>query len=1219
MRKEGLGTGSTHGQYINFLGLLLSVQICWNFPGNIRILQKLTLYGGLKRKRERKKSGKEMVEFSLSESITRFQTAEKYGFPPVENPSSELNSVIDRLAISPEQIDESQETLESLIDLSQGFLHLSFKLQGQLSYLVGSSLKNLARDINSNLNETSNHSELLSIIPQWRRYLEEYGFIVHVLMDFLQENIHKAGSQSSKFVRGRKGAALTAATGVDPSTVELFKRSCDQMESLCEAVLSVLEINLIKIFQTTPETDFYVSIFTRPLYFLTEVEPSIKVPRLKSLVISVISASVKKHGQALSAQNALMTNLTYFAHLPSFIAELLTVLSNDYDYPRLLEDILKEISNRVFNPKDATGPKSIAAFLVKLSELSPLNMLKQMSSLIKLLNNSSITLRCAIVEACGNIIAELSEDTQVFSHWKQQILVLIELLEERFQDSNPYVRTKAIQGCLKIVELTSQFHQKRAKLTFLAVRSLNDKSSLVRRNSIKLLSQILLKHPFSGIHGTSLRLNDWKNYLDVAETVLKKYSSVEGHSMDDHDNEGEVVEEELGTNRVQLSPREAGLRTDTDPQIAIDGDKQSKAQLLVAYYKDAITFIETIHEGISLISNLLFSKNRNEVLEAMDFLVLCDAFDLEPSKSAIKRMLYLIWVKGTTDEGTSISSHLIECYAQLFLTVPDGTSPNETNVYIAKNLIQLTVGISVSDQTSLERLLCEMYKSGKIGDGVVETLWKIYSSVSRDSRSPTRLSDEQVRGAIIILGMLASVNNDIVLQGFNSLLTIGLGKIGQRDLVLCKYSCVVLSRITAKGQDSSGPIVSKDQEEEAVRRLYQIIVGYTNDPEYYPMCEQAINALFVLSSAPDVIVSELIKEKTMMTFGKLEHAEEQTDDGSRSRVTYLSQLLFIVGHVSLKLLVYLERCESEFKRRKLPAGTTEGDRNYGNNNNNNGDDPGNHDELEMIGGTNEDDFTEAIQFIKESELLNGPTSLIGKFSPITEEILTNSERFNDPILQRSATLCMEKLMCVSSKYCEKKLPLLITIMEKSPDPIIRSNAILGLGDMAVSFNNLIDENADYLYRRLHDNDLTVQHTCLMTVTFLILAGQIKVKGQLAEMAKCLEHPDQKIRDMSRLFFTELSTKDNSIYNGFIDIFSNLSADSSLPREEFKRIIKYLLSFIEKEKHQKQLSEKLLRRLLKCSDQKQWDDVAFVLASIPYKNEEVSGLLERGFKMVATKN
>jgi condensin complex subunit 1 len=42
---------------------------------------------------------------------------------------------------------------------------------------------------------------------------------------------------------------------------------------------------------------------------------------------------------------------------------------------------------------------------------------------------------------------------------------------------------------------------------------------------------------------------------------------------------------------------------------------------------------------------------------------------------------------------------------------------------------------------------------------------------------------------------------------------------------------------------------------------------------------------------------------------------------------------------------------------------------------------------------------------------------------------------------------MAKLMCVSSEYCEEHLPLLITIMERSTDPITRSNAVIALGDM----------------------------------------------------------------------------------------------------------------------------------------------------------------------------
>jgi len=92
----------------------------------------------------------------------------------------------------------------------------------------------------------------------------------------------------------------------------------------------------------------------------------------------------------------------------------------------------------------------------------------------------------------------------------------------------------------------------------------------------------------------------------------------------------------------------------------------------------------------------------------------------------------------------------------------------------------------------------------------------------------------------------------------------------------------------------------------------------------------------------------------------------------------------------------------------------------------------------------------------------------------------------------------------------------------------------------------------------------VKKTCLMTLTFLILAGQVKVKGQLGEMAKCLEDEDRRIVDLAKMFFTELSTKDNAIYNAFTDIFSLLSSDKNpLEEDSLKRIVKFLMSFIEK--------------------------------------------------------
>lgn len=271
----------------------------------------------------------------------------------------------------------------------------------------------------------------------------------------------------------------------------------------------------------------------------------------------------------------------------------------------------------------------------------------------------------------------------------------------------------------------------------------------------------------------------------------------------------------------------------------------------------------------------------------------------------------------------------------------------------------------------------------------------------------------------------------------------------------------------------------------------------------------------------------------------------------------LSQLLFIVGHIAIKQIVHLELCELEFKRRKAekekqqPAASTEKPADQ------------EQDELDLIGGTTEDDFTEAMAHIRERELLYGQNSLLANFGPLVTEICANNLSCNDPGLQAAATLCMAKLMCVSSEFCEKNLPLLITILERSEDPIVRSNVVIALADMAVCFNHLIDENTDFLYRRLSDKDSSVKRTCLMTLTFLILAGQVKVKGQLGEMAKCLEDSDKRIADLSRMFFTELATKDNAVYNHFVDMFSILSAEPNLEEEALRHIIKFLASFIEK--------------------------------------------------------
>ena len=112
--------------------------------------------------------------------------------------------------------------------------------------------------------------------------------------------------------------------------------------------------------------------------------------------------------------------------------------------------------------------------------------------------------------------------------------------------------------------------------------------------------------------------------------------------------------------------------------------------------------------------------------------------------------------------------------------------------------------------------------------------------------------------------------------------------------------------------------------------------------------------------------------------------------------------------------------------------------------------------------------------------------------------------------------------------------MLFKILEKSKDHVVRSNVVIALGDVAVSFNNIIDENSFVLYKGLSDTSMIVKKNTLMVLTHLILNGMIKVKGQLGEMAKCLEDEDERIADLAKLFFSELATKDNAIYNNLPD-------------------------------------------------------------------------------------
>ena len=197
---------------------------------------------------------------------------------------------------------------------------------------------------------------------------------------------------------------------------------------------------------------------------------------------------------------------------------------------------------------------------------------------------------------------------------------------------------------------------------------------------------------------------------------------------------------------------------------------------------------------------------------------------------------------------------------------------------------------------------------------------------------------------------------------------------------------------------------------------------------------------------------------------------------------------------------------------------------------------------------------------------------------------------------------------------------------------MRSQLILGVGDLVFRFPNALEPWTSHLYLPLRDTKSTsVRMNTIRVLSHLILKEMIKTRGQIYEIALCTIDKNSQISALSKLFFHELSQRNNGlvIYNAMPDIISQLSGgggaqksneinenedeheensndgapvDLHTPRviseESFRTIVTYLFNFIKKDKQCETLIEKLCHafRQAKTSERK-CRDLVFCLSKI----------------------
>eukprot|EP01132_Coremiostelium_polycephalum_P010173 gene10173-12479_t len=951
-----------------------------------------------------------------------------------------------------------------------------------------------------------------------------------------------------------------------------------QREKILACIYNLLELNLGFLWkQEFPEEEF-VNLFSRICYEMIEYSPSnMRTKSIKKAIFSIIAILIQKYNHDQNFTSSIIRLLNGHETLIAHIADLYESIANDYKCYYPISNIIREIGKQK-DQRDTSGFKNLAKFIPELTNRVPKLVLPQVSLLLVHLDAESYLLRNAVTESMGYLICKAFIDEKDKSSSSETLGkdsgrdTLINTLFDRVYDVNGYSRSSVLKTLCFIVQSEKLPMKFFLKLTQLAIDRISDKTSQTRKNAIKLLT-ILLEN---NIYSPNLKLLPLFEKKKLLDSIIKEnQESKASQEIDDEDDDDVEKEETTGTGTTESNEKSIfqkfkiskerlqELFKDTHwpnvneiPQFKIP----STVERFNSWLIETIRFINTINGSIDTLCQLMGSVNITDIQESIQFFVKCFAFQLDCAHTGISKMLMLIWNKEP-----GIKELVIDAFKTIFLDVQYSSHPSH---HIAKNLIGLTKDASLGEITSLEEVINELMKKDLVPPAVHNALWDIFSGKVRN------MTQEDSKGALMILAMVSNNDPSIVQDKIGLLVSVGLESSDMNE-----ETCLILQKLRTKKTKASTNLKEQPRFKNNMIIFEKLMDQIMTVPTLL-FSMQSIDTIYNLAEKPDELAEQIIKKMSSQLLVR---------DDCDSQL--LGRFIFILGHIALKQLVHIEEIRSELKRKKSAeeseksekkSSESGGRKSKSKKSTVQSDKESDKEAIEKELGSEVAEAEieeENRQIAAEQDILSGD-NIIGRFKDLVVDICLNrGNQFNDQLLQSSAVLTLCKFMCVNSEFCEKNLQLLFTLLEASTNELIRSNIVICLGDLVFRFTNLLEPWTPRIYQRLRDPNVQVRKYLLKVLTHLILNDMIKVKGQISEMAICLEDPDPDVSNYAKLFFTTLNSKGTHLYNVIPDIISALTSNQSgRDTNSIRNILKFLFNFIQKEKQNENLVEKLIQRL-----------------------------------------
>ncbi|EEY58497.1 condensin complex subunit, putative [Phytophthora infestans T30-4] len=984
-----------------------------------------------------------------------------------------------------------------------------------------------------------------------------------------------------------------------------------------------------------------------------------KAPAIHISVVASLIDLIYTH-EHLSASIAELVELLYFKYANmTFAADLISEIG--------------KISSRDAS-KDVAGTRNIAMFLSSLSTRTPALIMGNLSFVLALLDSEAYQLRNAAVTCVTQILLwsfrqsgqhQDPEEPEAATKFKQKTREqkekkdqesknddldtgdsseddegsssdsndgqeeeeeagkanedaprtfsrstrdqLLSVLEDRTHDVNSFARGHVLKMWALLCEEGALPLHMLKNVTLMAVGRLQDKAAVVRRHSIHLLSLLLERNPFMG---NLDRAFYEKKRGELAQKMKKKRDEVIAGAEKE-------MSEAMGDIAIQS---EAAAATCTSSQPAVSSEEQAAALekdlqtmvRLLQFYQDAIDFIDEFElQALPLMGQLLGSKSISDVLEAIQFFEKAYRFHLGAAQTGIRKVLPLTW-----RSDVSIQEQLSNTFVGLFIRIDVDDPERNSPQLVAENLVKFLDECTVAEYTCLERIMGELHGSQKVPMVVISALWGLVDVAVY----PISV----VSNALVLLSMIANIDDSMLFSNdrLGQVLSMGLGELAcspdSQYRVLgaaCRLvQCIQLEpkAATAKCNSQTQRRIQRsnlDATEQIILRLQRFLaLDFVSDDgialeclhsTWFDTVQQAIEAIFSICERPEEVCGDVIKHLSLRLF------ESETDDVSRVE---LAHFFFVLGHSAVKVAIHVEKLAAKVK--KMRGNRSAAARPADNSGSNDGEDvSAMEDELGVAAEVEAEEDTFVHNIIQKEIACR---NLLGVYGPLIIRVLVGKEEElrGDKLLTECAVVALSKFMAVSEEFCEKHLQLLFTILQDSPQPSVRGDVIIALGDLSFRFPNLVEPWTSHLYNRLRDVNLNVRKNTIVVLSHLILNDMIKVKGQISEIAISLVDENDGIRSLAKLFFFELSKKGNNpIYNMLPDAIGQLSTSELVSNSDFQTISRFLIQFITKEKQIESIVEKLSQRFPTASKMQQQRDLAYCLARLAHTEKSLKYLYQ----------